>query len=181
MVNNKSFLEYFQSDISRYSGGKISGFIRQFHYYLRKAQNSHGLAYKYYHARLKWHREKHGLEISDEVTIGKGLYIGHPWNITINNHSTIDNNCNIHKGVLIGEENRGKRKGSPSIGDCVWIGINAVIVGKIHIGNDVLIAPNSFVNRDVPSHSVVFGNPCRIIAKEEATESYINNLYCKGT
>ena len=43
------------------------------------------------------------------------------------------------------------------------------------IGNDVLIAPNSYVNCDVPNHSVVFGNPCIIKAREGATDDYINN------
>lgn len=55
------------------------------------------------------------------------------------------------------------------------MGVNATIVGSIIIGDDVLIAPNSYVNCDVPSHSVVFGNPCIIKHKENATESYINN------
>lgn len=82
--------------------------------------------------------------------------------------------CNIHKGVTIGQENRGKRKGTPKIGDEVWIGVNATIVGNINIGNDVLIAPNSYVNCDVPSHSVVLGNPCIIKHVENATEGYIN-------
>ena len=48
------------------------------------------------------------------------------------------------------------------IGNDVWIGVQATIVGKIVIGDDVLIAPNSYVNCDIPSHSVVFGNPCII-------------------
>ncbi len=55
------------------------------------------------------------------------------------------------------------------------MGINATIVGKITIGDDVMIAPNSFVNCDVPSHSIVYGNPCVIRPKENATEGYINN------
>lgn len=53
------------------------------------------------------------------------------------------------------------------------------MVGKINIGDDVLIAPNAFVNFDVPSHSIVIGNPGTIIIRENATESYINNLYVK--
>lgn len=69
----------------------------------------------------------------------------------------------------------GNRNGVPTIGDCVWIGVNVTIVGNIKIGNDVLIAPNSYVNRDVLSNSVVFGNPCVIKYKEHATEDYINN------
>ncbi len=84
-------------------------------------------------------------------------------------------NINISKGVTNGQENRGKRKGVPIIGNDVWIGANATIVGKITIGDDVLIAPNSYVNIDVPSHSIVLGNPCIIKQSEHATESYINN------
>ena len=66
------------------------------------------------------------------------------------------------------------RQVTPVIGNEVWIGINAAIVGKITIGDDVLIAPNSYVNCDVPSHSIVFGNPCIIKHRENATEGYIN-------
>lgn len=56
----------------------------------------------------------------------------------------------------------------------VWIGINAAIAGNIPIDDVVLIAPNSYVNCDVPSHSIVFGNPCIIKHRENATEGYIN-------
>ena len=48
------------------------------------------------------------------------------------------------------------------------------MVGNIQIGDDVLIAPNSWVNIDVPEHSVVIGNPAVIHYKENATEGYIN-------
>lgn len=62
-----------------------------------------------------------------------------------------------------------------TIGDEVWIGVNATIVGKVAIGDDVLIAPNAFVNCDITSHSVVFGNPCIIKLRDNATEGHINN------
>lgn len=114
-------------------------------------------------------------EIPYQAKIGEGLYIGHPYCITINPKAVIGSNCNIHKGVTIGQENRGKRKGAPIIGNDVWIGVNSTIVGNINIGNDVLIAPNAYVNRDIPSHSIVFGNPCQIKATDYATKGYINN------
>lgn len=82
---------------------------------------------------------------------------------------------NIGTGVTIGKTNRGTHKGVPVIGDCVWIGTNAVIVGGINIGDDVLIAPNAYVNQDIHSHSIVIGNPCTIISREDATMGYINN------
>ena len=50
-----------------------------------------------------------------------------------------------------------------------------MIVGGITIGDNVLIAPNAYVNMDVPSNSVVVGNPAQIIPNENATDGYINN------
>lgn len=49
----------------------------------------------------------------------------------------------------------------------------AAIVGRITIGDDVLIAPNRYVNIDEPSHSIVFGNPCMLKHREKVTEGYI--------
>lgn len=119
-------------------------------------------------------RERYGLEISRSTDIGPGLYLGHAFNITVNPATIIGSNCNLHKGVTIGQENRGKRKGAPVIGNCVWIGVNATLVGRISVGNDVLIAPGAYVNCDVPSHSIVLGNPCCVIPRKNATEGYIN-------
>lgn len=116
----------------------------------------------------------YGLEIPGQATIGEGFYIGHAYGITVNTDAVIGRNCNIHKGVTIGQENRGKRKGAPVLGDCVWLGVNSTVVGAVTIGDDVLIAPNSYVNCDVPSHSIVIGNPCRIIPRDNATEGYVN-------
>ena len=145
--------------------------------YLRRAQYAPNMFTK-----LLWKKiymvkaKKMAIEVYPETQIGEGLYLGHFYGVTINPQSIIGKNCNLHRGVLIGKENRGKREGTPIIGDNVWIGINATIIGKIKVGNDVLIAPNTFVNCDIPDHSVVFGNPCIIKRKEFATHNYINNI-----
>lgn len=115
---------------------------------------------------------KYGLEILSD-NIGPGLYIGHAHNINVNPDTIIGKNCNLNKGCTLGRENRGIREGAPVLGDNVWIGTNSIVVGNVHIGNDVLIAPNAYVNFDVPDHSIVLGNPGRIIKKENATDSYI--------
>lgn len=144
--------------------------------YLRLYQDSKSLLLKkYYKVMFVITRTFFHVEIATSINIGPGLYLGHPYGITINPKVQIGKNCNIHKGVTIGQENRGRRKGCPCIGDCVWIGVNSTIVGNVSIGNDVLIAPNTFVNRDVPSHSVVFGSPCVVKHKDNATKGYINN------
>ena len=117
--------------------------------------------------------KKYGLEISDRAEIGEGLYLGHPYNITVAGGVKIGKNANLHKGCTIGRENRGKRAGVPTLGDCVYVGINSTVVGNVTIGDDVFIAPNSFVNFDVPPHSVVVGNPGVIHHRDNATENYI--------
>lgn len=53
------------------------------------------------------------------------------------------------------------------------VGTNAFVCVGITIGDDVLIAANSFVDFDVPKHSLVFGNPGIIKSKENATCDYI--------
>lgn len=75
--------------------------------------------------------------------------------------------CSLDKPIVV-------TRNSPVIGNEVWIGINAVVVGKITIGDDVMIAPNSYVNCDVPSLSIANSNPYIIKHRENATEGYIN-------
>lgn len=161
------------ADRQRKSGGVIARFL----YILRTAHYSKNKFVKILcKVLLRRYRLKYGLEIPAEAKIGKGLYLGHAFNITVNNNAVIGDWCNLHKGIVIGRENRGKREGAPRLGNKVWVGINSAIVGNVTIGNDVLIAPCSYVNCDVSSHSVVFGNPCIIKHRDNATEGYINNV-----
>ena len=116
---------------------------------------------------------KYGFQIGGKI--GHGFYIGHFGTIVVSQNAVIGVNCNIAHGVTIGVARRGKHKGAPVIGDKVWMGTNAIIVGKIFIGDDVMIAPGAFVNFDVPSDSIVIGNPGIIVPKSNATLGYINN------
>ena len=129
----------------------------------------------YYTVKLKLLSHKTHIQIPARTEIGEGFYIGHSGRVIINPEAKLGKNMNISTGVVIGVENRGKRKGAPTFDGNCWIGANAVIVGNIRIGEDVLIAPLSFVNFDVPPHSIVVGNPAKIIHKENATEDYICN------
>lgn len=70
-------------------------------------------------------------------------------------------------------ENRRPRKGYLTIENVVWIDEGAVAVGNISIGDNVLIAPNAFVNSNVSFHSIVSGNPCIIKSRENTAEGYI--------
>lgn len=146
--------------------------FRKAQYYYLKNKKILKLIYK---IRLKILSERTSIQILPNTSIGKGFYIGHMGRIIINSDSVLGDNINIATGVTIGQMNRGRLKGSPKIGNEVWIGTNAVIVGKITIGNDVMIAPNAYVNMDVPDHSIVIGNPGIIHFKAFATQDYIEN------
>lgn len=166
----------YKDDLRRYGEDGACGWRRSFHKFFRLAQNTRNPVLRmWYRWRLKLVKEKRGIEIYYGTKIGKGFFLGHPWGITINAAVVIGENCNVHKGVTIGQENRGVRKGCPIIGNKVWIGINSTIVGNIRVGNDVMIAPNSYVNCDIPDHSIVLGNPCVIRHRDNATEGYVCN------
>lgn len=141
--------------------------------YFRIAQNTKNKMIKFLcEVQLFLMCRKYGIEVKTPTQIGPGFVMGHPYNITISPYARLGKNVNIMKGATIGIA-AGKRKGTPVIGNNVYIGINSTVVGGITIGNDVMIAPNSFVNVDVPSHSVVIGNPCIIKHKDNATEEYL--------
>ena len=131
-----------------------------------------GIFYRLMHRHYSY---KFGFQIPVSTKIGEGFYIGHFDNIVISPKTVIGKHCNMAHGVTVGAVMEGKRKGAPLIGDRVWMGTNSIIVGGISVGSDVMIAPGAFVNFDVPSHSIVIGNPGRIISKVNPTEGYIQN------
>lgn len=169
-----------EADKKRWGERKKIMFLAQYRfvYIKRKCEQwreKNVLVFAFYRAIYEKYKIKYMMDIPAKVKIGKGLRIEHIGGIVINPNATLGENITLLNGVLIGAQNRGEKEGYPVIGDNVWIGTNAVIVGKIDIGNDVLIAPGAYVNFDVPSHSIVIGNPGKIIQRENATAGYIVN------
>lgn len=116
---------------------------------------------------------KLGISIPPHAQIAEGFYIGHFGGIVVNEACVIGRNCNISQGVTLGQANRGKRKGSPIIGNDVYIGPGAKIVGAVRVGNRAAIGANSVVTKDVPDNAVVVGVPGRVISMEGST-GYVN-------
>ncbi|MCS2370540.1 serine acetyltransferase [Phocaeicola vulgatus] len=174
---DKRFNETF-----RFGGNKMSShFKRQpewkFIVTYRKFQaNADNVLGVYYRWRLTRIERQTGIHIENNSNIGKGLIIGHYGRIIINGKAKFGEQIYITHGVTIGQNSTGKRKGVPEIGNRVRIGANACIVGNVRIGDDVMVAPNAFVNVDVPDHSVVVGNPCVIHHKENATKGYLGEI-----
>lgn len=105
--------------------------------------------------------------------IDSGFFIGHFSGIFINTNAIIGKNCNLSQGVTLGKSNRGNNKGVPIIGDNVYIGPDAKIIGNIKVGNNVAIGANCVVTKDIPDNSVVVGIPGKVIS-HEGSNGYIN-------
>lgn len=172
-------------DLYRYEGTGCNSFktrIRyimftpgfQFTYIFRKASEANNIFTKIFWRVLhRWCMFHTGIQIPVGTKIGEGLKIGHFGNIVINPATEIGRNFNIAQGCLIGSS-EGRNKGIPRIGDNVVMSANSVIIGGVNIGNNVLIAPNAFINFDVPSNSIVIGNPGKIILRESSpTDKYM--------
>jgi serine O-acetyltransferase len=112
-----------------------------------------------------------GIDIPSSVKAGRGLYICHPGGIVLNGGVVLGSDVNLSQQVTIGVGGFGDRRGTPVIGDRVYIGPGAKIFGPITIGDESIIGANAVVNRSVPPRSIVVGVPGRVI--REATEAEI--------
>ena len=94
------------------------------------------------------------------------IRLPHPYNIIVNEKSKIGYNCTIFHNVTIGGQREfGSIPGAPIIGNNVIIFPNSVIIGKVSVGDNVIIGAGSIVTKDVPENSVIAGNPARFIKK----------------
>ncbi|GHV70002.1 hypothetical protein AGMMS49928_15580 [Spirochaetia bacterium] len=144
--------------------------------YRKYQANRNNIFSMYYKYRLDKQGLKTGIDFGGNVSIGRGLIIGHYGRIVLNGNIKFGEQIYLTHGVTIGRNAVGKRRGVPTFGNRVRIGANVIIVGNVTIGDDVCIAPGAFINFDVPSHSVVFGNPGQIHHKDNATEGYLGRL-----
>ena len=106
-----------------------------------------------------------GISIPASAKIGKGFYIGHFGNIILHSDVTMGENCSIGPGVLIGTRGLGNQ-GAPQIGNNVYIGVGAKVLGNIKIGNNVKIGANAVVINDIPDNATVVGIPARVIERK---------------
>jgi len=116
---------------------------------------------------------RYGISISPDVSIGAGFYIGHYGGIVVNRDVVIGDNCNISQGVTLGQINRGERAGCPIIGNNVYIGPGAKIIGRIRIGDRAAIGANAVVISDVAESTSVGGVPARVLS-DKGSDGYVN-------
>lgn len=99
------------------------------------------------------------------VIIGRGAEIGpgfvmmHSLCIVINAKVRAGRNLTLQHGVTLGAEG----DGFPQIGDNVFIGAGAKVLGGVRIGNDVRIGANAVVIQDLPDGATAVGIPAKVV------------------
>ena len=95
-----------------------------------------------------------GTYISADAKIGPGLVVHTTYGVNIGG-TQIGANCTVQSGVLIAAGSRG-------IGNNVYFGAGAKLIGDAGIGDNVVVVANSLVLTDVPSNTTIVGVPARI-------------------
>ena len=119
------------------------------HFFLARWVSQHG-------------RHKTGIEIHPGAKIGKCLFIDHGMGIVFGETTEIGDNCTIYHGVTLGGTGKDKGKRHPTLGDNVMVGAGAKVLGPINIGNNVKVAANAVVLKDIPDNCTAVGVPARI-------------------
>ena len=109
---------------------------------------------------------------------GPGLSIAHYGSIVVNSSCKIGKNCRIHEGVTIGATNGSKQ--AAIIGDNVFIGTGAKIIGDLKIGNNIAIGANSVVTRTFDEDGItIAGIPAKKISNNNSHSNLSEYLNLK--
>ncbi len=95
----------------------------------------------------------------NKITIGDGLLTGRFVYIGDNAHGGLSS----EEAMMPPAQRHLTSKGEVVIGNNVWIGDKATILAGVHIGDNVIVAANAVVTKDIPNNCIVAGVPARII------------------
>jgi len=126
-----------------------------------------------------WESDMYGDEHIPSIQIGNYCHLGEYNHLTACNKIVIGNGLLTGRYVIISDNSHGglsfeeakvypwKRqltsKGEVVIGDNVWIGDKASILSGVHIGDNVIVAANAVVTKNIPSNCIVAGVPAKVI------------------
>ena len=157
---------YFFSLITGFGGGKTIQLLRCLRYYeYASSRKGDSLLRKFifYYRKIMYLRLASKLDTYIQPNcVGPGLQIPHLGGIIIN-CKKMGRNCSVNKGVVIG--NKKGQSNIATIGDNCWFTLGSKVIGKINIGNNVIVCQNSVVVKDVEDNCIVSGVPAKIIKR----------------
>jgi serine O-acetyltransferase len=106
------------------------------------------------------------VQIPAAADIGPGLFLPHTGYVVLSYDVKVGRHCTLTQGVTLGHRSGGglDRTLAPRVGDRVYIGPGAILVGDVEVGDDAIIGPGAVVTKSVPPRAVVVGNPARVIS-----------------
>lgn len=104
-----------------------------------------------------------GIEIHPGAKIGKGLFIDHGAGVVIGETAEIGDNCTLYQGVTLGGTGKHKGKRHPTLGNNVFVGSGAKVLGPFTVGDNAKIGANAMVLNAVPANATAVGVPARVV------------------
>lgn len=106
------------------------------------------------------------IDLSSASQVGPGLYMPHTGYVVVGAGVILGENVNLTPGVVLGHSLGGEHSstGVPRLGDRVYVGPGAKLIGRIDVGDDALIGTGAVVTSSLPPRAVAVGNPARVIA-----------------
>ena len=115
----------------------------------------------------------YGGDIPYQMVAGGNLHLAHAGlGVVLHPRCVIGNNVTIAQHVTIGGNKGGT--GVPKIGDNVYVGPGAKVLGEIVIGDNVIVGANAVVLKSVPDNVVVAGVPAKILRRLAEDDVYVN-------
>ncbi len=155
-----------------YNDGNLKGKILMVHFRLAFLLRSHilftviGLPFLiYYRIFIEWVM---GVELQMTTQVGTGCRLEHGQGLVVYSMTVIGSGALLRQNVTIGNKKNkdGSYSDAPIIGNNCDLGAGAMLIGEITIGDNVTVGAGCVVVKDVPSNSIVIGNPMRIIPKK---------------
>lgn len=121
-----------------------------------------------------YYRRKHnllGIRLGISIPINtfeKGLLIYHSQGIIVHKDARCGSNCKLHGMNCIGNNGKGGGENNcPVIGDNLDLGVGAIVIGNVHLGDNTIVAANAVVCKSFDEdNQILAGVPAKIISSK---------------
>lgn len=152
---------------------KFEILLRKSEYYKNTCQHNLIKKILYFVSLYRYHKARVKLGFSIPLNVfGPGLSIAHRGTIVVNGNASVGKNCRIQECTTIGATNG--ESSAPKLGDNIFIGSGARIIGNIKIADDIAIGANAVVNKNFDTPGITIAG---VPAKKVSDNNSHSNLY----